>query len=50
MIDSLLNAFASIVTWIRGASKREDDAKHEANRKAAEAEVAKREAEKSGEK
>lgn len=45
MIQSLIDAFNAIVARIRGASKAEDDAKHEANRKAAEAEVERRQKE-----
>lgn len=42
--SSIWTAISSIVDSIRGKSKAEDDAKHEANKKAAEAEVARREA------
>jgi hypothetical protein len=42
MLESLLNAFNSVVAFVSGARKREADAKHEENRKEAEAEVERR--------
>ena len=43
LLSSIFVAIGSVLDWVRGSSKAADDAKHEANKKAAEEEVAKRE-------
>lgn len=44
-LEAMLNAFRSIVGWIQGERKKEADAQHEANKKAAEEEIARRQKE-----